>query len=167
MAALQIRFYAIIGFMTTLPQFSIDSLASRLAEVLPRYPVALAYLFGSAAKGQMTSFSDVDIALALDDSHAAIPNRLNFELEIEAEIAERCGLSQVDVRVINDAPLVLRGQVVTDGILLFARDEETRVDFETRTRSEYFDFLPAAEYVRQAFFDDVRERGLNGQRSEG
>ena len=72
--------------MAALSQFSIESLAPRLAEVLTRYPVALAYLFGSAAKGQMTPFSDVDIALVLDDSHAAMPNRLNFELEIEAEI---------------------------------------------------------------------------------
>ena len=44
--------------------------------------------------------------LALDDRHAAVPHRLNFELEIEADIAERCDLSEVDVRVINDAPLV-------------------------------------------------------------
>ena len=153
--------------MTAFAKLSIETLASRLAEVLAPYPVALAYLFGSAATGRMTPFSDVDIALVLDESHTNVSNRLKFELALEAEIAERCGLSQVDVRVINNAPLVLRGQVVTDGILLYARDEETRVDFETRTRSEYFDFLPVAEYVREAFFDDVRERGLNGQRSKG
>jgi hypothetical protein len=153
--------------MITLDKLSIESLAHQLAEVLPPHPVTLAYLFGSAATGEMTPFSDVDIALVLDEGHTSIPNRLKLELALEAEIAERCGLSQVDVRIINDAPLVLRGQVVTEGILLFARNDESRIDFETHTRSDYFDFLPLAESARNAFFADVRERGLDGQRFEG
>ncbi len=153
--------------MNALAELPVESLASRLAEVLAPHPVLLAYLFGSAATGHMTPFSDVDIALVLDESHASMPGRLKFELALEAEIAERCSLSQVDVRVINEAPLVLRGQVVTEGILLFARDDQTRIDFETRTRSEYFDFLPVAKYLREAFFADVLERGLDGRRSKG
>lgn len=135
--------------------------------MLAPHPVALAYLFGSAAAAQTTPFSDVDIALVLDEKRADMSKRLSFELALEAEIAERCGLSRVDVRVINDAPLVLRGQVVTDGILLFSRDDEARIDFETRTRAQYFDFLPAAESAREVFFANVRERGLNGQRLQG
>ena len=152
--------------MIALDKLFIESLAHQLAKVLAPYPVTLAYLFGSAATGQMTPFSDVDIALVLDENRASIPGRLKLELALEAEIAERCGLSQADVRIINDAPLVLRGQVVTDGILLFARNDESRIDFETHTRAAYFDFLPTAESARNAFFADVRERGLDGQRFE-
>lgn len=131
-----------------------------LAQVLPRYPVALAYLFGSAATGQTTPFSDVDIGLVLE-AEVEISSRLHLELEVEDELA-LCGVRQADVRVINDAPLELRGEVVTDGRLLYARDDETRIEFETRTRLEYFDFQPVAAALRQALFEHVRERGLNG-----
>ena len=37
------------------------------------------------------------------------------------------------MRIINDAPLVLRGKVVTEGMLLYAQDESVRVEFETTT----------------------------------
>lgn len=143
---------------------SVESLVAQLAEVLAPYPVALAYLFGSAATGQMTPFSDVDIALVVDETRPLPMSRLRFELEVEDELAARCGLSAADVRVINHAPLLVRGEVVTCGKLLFARNVETRIEFETRTRREYFDFLPAAELHRKAFFENVRQRGLSGQR---
>ena len=142
-----------------------ESLAARVAEVAAPRPVALAYLFGSAATGLMTPFSDVDLALVLDQDHAFQDSRLQFELEIEDELAAR-GLSQADVRVINAAPLLLRGEVVTQGRLLFARNKDMRIEFETRTRMGYFDFLPAAEFYRKAFFENLRQRGLSGQRSK-
>jgi predicted nucleotidyltransferase len=144
--------------------FSIESLAVELTEVLARYPVVtLAYLFGSAATQSMTPLSDVDIALVVADEEIVRHGRLQLELALANEISERCELNEVDVRVVNTAPLIFRGQVVTEGILLFARDEGARVEFETRTRSEYFDFLPTARQLREAFFDDIQQRGLSGQ----
>lgn len=142
-----------------------DVLRAQLTKILSSHPVKLAYLFGSVATGQTTPFSDVDIALVLEEG-MALPNRLHFELAVEDELAARCGLSQADVRVVNDTPLELRGEVVTQGILLYARDEETRLEFEMRTRMEYFDFQPVAEFFRQVFFTDLRERGLSGQLPE-
>jgi len=154
-----------IPLMVVSVTLSMESLAARVAEVAAPRPVALAYLFGSAATGLMTPFSDVDLALVLDQDHAFQDSRLQFELEIEDELAAR-GLSQADVRVINAAPLLLRGEVVTQGRLLFARNKDMRIEFETRTRMEYFDFLPAAEFYRKAFFENLRQRGLSGQRSK-
>ena len=152
--------------MNAVTELSIESLGAPLAAILAPHPVALAYLFGSAAAGRLTPFSDVDIALVVDETRPLSVSRLRFELEIEDELAARCGLSMADVRVINTAPLLLRGEVVTHGRLLFARDPETRIEFETRTRMEYFDFLPAAELHRKAFFENVRQRGLSGQRGK-
>lgn len=144
----------------------LESLSRRVAEAVISRPVLLVYLFGSAATGHMTPFSDVDIALVVDEHFDFKPSRLQFELEIEDELTARCELDAVDVRVINAAPLLLRGEVVTYGRLLFARDEDQRIDFETRTRREYFDFLPAARFHQSAFFENLRQRGLSGQRSK-
>ncbi len=143
-----------------------SALKSRLAEVLARHPVTLAYLYGSAATGKMTPLSDVDIALVVDESRVAPADRLHLELAVGGQIADRCDIREADVRVINHAPLMFRGEVVTFGILLYCRNDEARVEFETRTRSEYFDFLPLAEAVREAHLDYMLKRGLSGKRQQ-
>jgi hypothetical protein len=51
---------------------------------------------------------------------------------------------------------------VTDGILLFAKNEQVRIAYEIDTRLRYFDYLPIHLGLQKAFFDDLRERGLYG-----
>ena len=63
---------------------------------------------------------------------------MSLALEIDEKLA---GGISTDVRVINNLPLVIAGKIVTDGILIYSRDEIARVDYETAIRSEYFDFL--------------------------
>jgi len=139
-----------------------DLLSSRLTRLLSEYPVVSAYLYSSAARGQMTPFSDVDIALVVAEDSVSILDRLQFELEIEEKIDRLCGIGSADVHVINDAPIMVRGEVIISGLLLFCQDEVSRVEFETRTYSEYFDFLPIAVSLREARLDRIYERGLNG-----
>ena len=86
----------------------------------------------------------------------------NFLFEVEDEIAHICKIGNADVRVINEAPLMVRGEVVTNGILLYSRNEVFRVAYETSTRSEYFDFMPTAVLHREAFFDRLSARGEDG-----
>jgi predicted nucleotidyltransferase len=140
-----------------------ESLKNCVKPVLDRHPIQLAYLYGSAARGQMTPLSDVDIALVTIEGAVAPKERLKFELIVEDEIVRMCSLSKADVRVINQAPLVIRGRVVTSGIVLYSRDESFRIEFEIRIRSEYFDFQPVLEFHRQTFFKDVLERGISGR----
>ncbi len=118
---------------------------TKLAGILSSYPIVAAYLFGSAAEGRATPLSDVDIALVIDQVKFSNSNRLQLELEIEDQISQVCKIPNADVHIINDAPLVIQGEVLTNGILLYSHDEEARVDYETRTRMEYFDFLLLAE----------------------
>jgi len=140
----------------------VSSLKSCLSNILPRYPVKLAYLFGSAATGQTTPLSDVDVALVLTAETISPGNQLALELKIAEEISRHCAIADVDVRMINTAPLMLRGEVVTQGILLYCTDERFRIEFETSTRSDYFDFLPIAAQIQQGYLDRLYERGLNG-----
>jgi len=137
-----------------------------LRSILAPYPVTLAYLYGSAAAGKMTPLSDVDIALVIAHEDFIPSERLRLELAIEDKVVQTCKLKQADIRIINDAPLVLQGQGVTNGTLLFAANNEAKVSFETYVRSRYLDFLPVATLHRQAFFADIRRRGIDGQRSQ-
>jgi predicted nucleotidyltransferase len=137
-------------------------LKTRVDRVLSSYPVMLAYLYGSQASGQATPLSDVDIALVLEEGRYDPTQRLRLELQIEDDFVRVCDIPKADVRVINQAPLLVRGEVLTNGTLLYSRDEEYRVDFETLTRKLYFDFLPSAEMIRTEYFAHLLSRGEHG-----
>jgi hypothetical protein len=121
--------------------------------------VDVAYVYGSVARGTVLPFSDIDVALLLT---TPLPpyEQLQLELALQAEIEDASGLSPVDVRVINQAPLLVRGRIVQQGILLYERDRTRRVAFEVATRKRYFDFTPVAERLRDAFLARVHKDGL-------
>jgi predicted nucleotidyltransferase len=137
----------------------VSQLKENLPPILDDLPVLMAYLYGSAVSSHTTPFSDVDIALYLSEP---LPPRQCLELELGVEIAleDALGLSNADGRVINDAPLQMRGTVVQEGIRLYCRDEERRVDFESLTLKLHLDFEPVAKMFRELFVKRLREEGL-------
>jgi predicted nucleotidyltransferase len=137
----------------------VSQLKEKLPPILDDLPVLMAYLYGSAASGHTTPFSDVDIALYLSEP---LPPRQRLELELGVEMAleDALGLSNADVRAINDAPLAIRGTVVQEGVRLYCRDEEQRVDFESLTLKLYLDFEPTAKMFRELFIKRLGKEGL-------
>jgi predicted nucleotidyltransferase len=138
---------------------TIAQLEQALPSILARYPVDAAYVYGSVARGTATPLSDVDVALLLKDTISGT-DRLKLELIIQADIETACGLSPVDVRAINDAPLMVQGRIVQQGRRVYERDRRHRVHFEVMTRKLYFDFAPVANRLRDAFLERVRKDGI-------
>jgi predicted nucleotidyltransferase len=140
-------------------------LRAQMPGVLADRPVMLAYLYGSVADGSALPFSDVDIALVLEP-HCPLSayERMLLELDIASEVERGCGVQKADVRSVDLAPLTVRGTVVTDGRLLYSRDETFRVEYEVYTRKLYFDFLPVVRMMRHAYFDhmgaELRRQGV-------
>lgn len=143
------------------PHILVSLLSRHLKNIVKDRPVLLAYFYGSAATGRATPLSDIDIALVV---HPNTPLRehLQLMLGISTELEEQSGLFNIDVRIINNAPLIFQGRVITDGILLYKRDDSARIHFETSTRAEYFDYLPVHKKLQKAFFADMKKRGLYG-----
>jgi predicted nucleotidyltransferase len=139
----------------------VSQLRQALPDLLEGLPVRLAYLFGSAATGRVTSFSDVDLALVVD-RELSPRERLNLILRLQLDLADVCDIRNADVRIINDAPLVFQGKVVCEGVLVFCRAEQERIAFEVGTRLRYFDYLPVHRDLQDALFSDLREHGLHG-----
>lgn len=140
-----------------------NRILTRLREALPavlsKHPVEAAYVFGSVARGVATPLSDVDIALLLTNSLPAY-ERLNLELAIQGAVENLAGLDTVDVRSLNDAPLLVKGRIVQQGVLIFERDRASRVAFEVATRKRYFDFAPIAHRLQDAFLEHVHREGI-------
>ncbi len=145
-------------------QTILDCLRSRLPEILDGRPGMLAYLYGSVAEGYALPDSDIDIALVLTENHGlSAYERMRLELAIGADVEDRCHLREADVRSIDDAPLMVQGTVLTEGLLLYARDEDFRVEYEVLTRKRYFDFLPVHRQMQRAYLEhmaaDFRGKG--------
>ncbi len=86
----------------------IETLRRNIPEIVEGLPVRLVYLHGSVARGEATPLSDVDLALVCDEGLSP-RERLEVIFHVTAELSRRAGIAEADVRVINDAPLVLRG----------------------------------------------------------
>ncbi len=139
----------------------ISLLQRELPTILAEHPVMLGYLFGSVVEGTALPSSDVDIALVFAPSlNLTAYERMQIEFSIATEIERRCNIKEADVRSIDSAPLTVRGLVLTEGVLIYSRDEEFRVEYEVYNRKRYFDFQPVVEMMREAFFEQLRQKGL-------
>ena len=119
--------------------------------------VRFAYLFGSRATGHHRPTSDADIAIMPGQ-----PLDLLAEAGLADQLAQALQVPAVDLVDLQRAPLQLRGRVLAEGRLLYSADEPGRVEFEVRTRSEYFDFLPTQRAHRDHFLRRVAAEGLDG-----
>lgn len=138
----------------------IEKLRPGLETALSRFPVELAYLHGSIARGTPLPDSDVDLAVVLRGPLPSPMERLKLEFAIQDAVAEACGLKRIDARVINLAPLAAQGEIVQEGVCLYARSRELKAEFESLTRRKYFDFKPKVERMQAGFLERIRQKGL-------
>ena len=104
--------------------------------------VLFVYLYGSQSKGTGYLESDIDLAVYLRPGNNEFYLRKDEQFLGElAQINKR-----IDVRLVNVMPLLLKYEVISQGEIIFSRDEKARVNFETQTLCRYFEMKP--------FFDE-------------
>lgn len=117
-----------------------SALAERIrASLEARDEVVFARLFGSQATGRTHARSDVDVAVWLREPY----DRATFRplLDLIAPVTHALGRDDVDIVILNEAPLRLAFNALR-GELLFSRDEDTRIRAEAAIMSRYHDRLP-------------------------
>ncbi len=100
-------------------------------------PVVFAYLFGSRATGSARPDSDTDIAV-LPVSGLGRARRRSLRDRI-ANLFETTACSEVDVVLLDEAPLPLRGRVLRQRQVLYSADEPLRVSWESLTGRMFAD----------------------------
>jgi predicted nucleotidyltransferase len=128
-----------------------SQLQSFFAEARSRFPVALAYLFGSQATGRAGAQSDYDVAVLFDgkvstDDCYALTHQLTDFLDTDVDLVD-----------LARAPIELVYNVIATGQILYAKDRTTRVEFEARALGLYFDQLPVLRAERRALLEETRE----------
>lgn len=131
-------------------------------EVLKRYcekrqGILLAYVFGSFVRHPDRA-RDLDVAFLLEAGKAK-KSYLQVKTEIQSELSALLGKRKIDVVILNDAPLLLRHEVLKNGRLIFEKNEETKCDFEVESELKFFDFEP----VRRLFWESLARRIEEGK----
>lgn len=114
-----------------------------------------AYLFGSRARGDERPDSDVDVAIYLDERLDA-DERFRLHLRIGADLERAVG-GQVDLIVLNDAPLRLAGRIITERSTVLGHDEPRRVRYEVDLFPQYVDFEHHARQLDRELLEAMAE----------
>lgn len=125
------------------------------------YPVALAYLFGSQAEGQVTPLSDVDVAVLLQEGDPR--KRSEMYLALLTDLIQHLGTDRMDLALLAEEGDGINAQIVVEGVLISCQDEAVRVRIEKKALDRYLDDEPFAR-VRREY---VRRRIKEGHMGEG
>jgi predicted nucleotidyltransferase len=98
--------------------------------------VLFAYLFGGLARGAQGPMSDVDLAVYLTEG----AEDGAFLLDLFSLASDALGTSEVDLVVLNQAPVSLVGRILKDRRVLCDKDPSFRAAYESRKLREFFDF---------------------------
>ena len=102
----------------------------QIAQVMKETPeVIAAYLFGSAARGETDHFSDVDVAVFLEDD---LPKERRWDIEGQLldQLFRIVGQDKADVVDLKTAPLWFQRVVITTGRVIYERDRKKREAYE-------------------------------------
>ncbi len=109
--------------------------------------VIFGYLFGGLAAGRVSPLSDADIAVFVNDTE----NLAEYKLSLFEKLAGALGTAEIDLVILNTAPVSLAGRVLQKKQLLADKEPFKRHDYESVVLREFFDFQVKEEalFVRR------------------
>ncbi len=126
---------------------------NELEKIFQNYQrIKAVYLFGSYAIGKENKYSDLDLAVLLDN----VDNKM-IKLDILAELTAN-HFDNVDLVVLNHASLLVRFEAVKHNQLIYKRDDFNATQYYSSVVRKYLDFRPLLEIQRKA----LKERILRG-----
>ncbi len=111
--------------------------------------VRLGYVFGSFLLG--SHFEDIDVAVLL--AGGLLP-REEFKYSMAIGRALESAITprrEVDVKVLNGAPVSFQYTVIRDGLPVMVRDEKIRVRFEAQRIKAHLDFKTTSDWLDKEF----------------
>lgn len=106
--------------------------------LLQHEEIRFAYIYGSFVDPEMPFFRDIDVGIYVDENSVSAAQMMDYSINISLELESALKKYPVDVVVLNNAPISLVFRI-TQGELLFIRDEDLWTDFVTRAWSLYND----------------------------
>ncbi len=126
----------------------------KLKKIFSPYPYVVAvYLFGSYLEDPQVA-RDVDLAVLLKPPADRI-TELYFSLY--PELSRLFGPREVDLLMLNLAPLPLAFEIISAGRVIYCADENARTDYEYRIAGLYHDYHYHLRKAQQELFEAIKE----------
>lgn len=111
---------------------------SKVKKFLYKRPETIyAYLHGSFLDEIL--YRDIDIAIYIDYKKIVLDNKFDYCEQINIELSKLTRID-IDIQILNDAPLGFYHSVIKNGELLFSKNDELRLDIIEKKIQEYIDF---------------------------
>lgn len=124
-----------------------------IEKINKKYNIKFAYIFGSQANGRALESSDIDIAVYFAEEISLVE-----EAYIRGDIIEEGKAffkKDVDIVSLNNAPLLLKYEIIYNGIVIKAHDEIG--DFESLALREYFDFKYYSDIYDNVMIEKIKK----------
>lgn len=111
------------------------------------------YVFGSYGMNKSSPLSDIDLAFYI------LPDKDCFEkkLALMEQITSILKTDEVDIVILNKAPIVLCYQVLKTGRLIFSKDERLRLKFINNVYNIYCDGEPLRRATEANLLKRIKE----------
>lgn len=139
------------GKLLAASRMDLEEALKMLKSLFSRRGVTLAYLFGSHAREEAGAASDVDIAVFLNCDSKELYTSYR---ELMLGVREVLGSERFDLLLLNDAPPMLKFEIVSQGQLIYSRDEQTLNGFEMDAIRGFQD----TAYLRRVQNNYLKER---------
>jgi predicted nucleotidyltransferase len=123
--------------------------------------LAAAFVFGSAARGEATGLSDVDVAVVVAASIGPL-ERSVLVRDVGLRLGRALPGRTFDVHALDELPTAIAGRVVTEGKLVFELDPVARVRAVVGARMAYHDFAWMERATLDEGLDGLRRRLADG-----
>ncbi len=117
-----------------LPENIDESIGSLVAYLEGDRNTVFAYLFGGILRTTKSPLRDIDIAVYVADR-----KKLDY-IRMFHNVTDALGTEEVDLVVLNDAPISLSGRIVQNRKVLVDKRPFVRHQFESLVLRKYFDF---------------------------
>ena len=150
--------------MSIIAKQELDIRIKRAVEQISKQKIITAFLlFGSYAVGRPTPLSDIDFAVLLDEP-IEYDRLFEEKMHLLGTLTEIFQTDNLDLVVLNEAPVGLAYSAMRDGKLLYIRNSETNkfVSFKAKAIDRYFDYRPVQNYFSAALGRRIKEGSYAG-----
>lgn len=131
----------------------------RLTSVLKKYPITVAYIFGSVATDKAGHLSDIDIAILIDNKISK-SERFDIRLRMSSKLSSLLN-KKVDLVVLNDLPVQISYEIIKNGKVVLCTDKALKVDMEHDILSRYLDRRYYDKRHAEIVLDKLGLKGFN------
>jgi len=125
----------------------IDQRIGLLTEILARdSKIIFAYLFGGLLRDRRNPLSDVDLGIYVKSARG-----LDY-LTLFEKVSEVLGTDEIDLVILNSAPISLAGRILQKRKILVDKDPFLRHKYESRILRVFFDFtIKESDILRRRY----------------